>query len=59
VLIYAVDRGSAQHERAQRWPAQAFEAPAGVGFAWVALLGFVRITPALASSANRCSWLTH
>ena len=44
VLIHAVDRGSAQHERAQRWLADAFAAPAGVGFAWVALLGFVRIT---------------
>ena len=44
VLIYVADRGSPQHARAAQWLADAFEAPAGVGFAWVALLGFVRIT---------------
>jgi len=44
VLIHVADRGAAQHERAVRWLADAFDRPAGVGFAWVALLGFIRIT---------------
>ena len=44
VLIHVVDRGAAQHRRAVQWLADAFEQPSGVGFAWVVLLGFIRIT---------------
>jgi uncharacterized protein len=44
VLIYAVHRGAPQHARAVQWLAMAFDSAAGVGLAWVALLGFVRIT---------------
>ena len=44
VLINVAHIGAAQHHRAADWMADAFEQPAGVGFAWVALLGFVRIT---------------
>jgi len=44
VLIGAVNKSSAEHERAHAWVEQAFNASAGVGLAWVALLGFVRIS---------------
>ena len=43
VLIYAVNTDAPQHGVARAWMAAALAAPAGVGFAWVALLGFVRI----------------
>jgi uncharacterized protein len=44
ILVGAVNKASAEHETARRWLEAAFEAPAGVGLAWVALLGFLRIT---------------
>ena len=44
VLIKVTHAGADQHQRAVAWMADAFDEPAGVGFAWVALLGFVRIT---------------
>jgi toxin-antitoxin system PIN domain toxin len=44
VLINVAHVGAVQHRRAVDWMADAFDDPAGVGFAWVALLGFVRIT---------------
>ncbi|MFN0299157.1 MAG: type II toxin-antitoxin system VapC family toxin [Burkholderiales bacterium] len=43
VLLFASNQGSAQHDAARTWLESAFEEPAGVGFAWVALLGFVRL----------------
>lgn len=44
VLLGAVNQESAEHERARRWLESAFESPAGVGLAWVALLGFIRLS---------------
>ena len=44
VLIYAVNISSRQHRVAIEWLKAAFSEPAGVGLAWVALLGFLRIT---------------
>lgn len=43
VLLYAVNADSSQHALANAWMERAFAEPAGVGFAWVALLGFIRI----------------
>lgn len=43
VLLYAVNRSSAQHERARTWLDDALSGGASVGFAWVALLAFLRI----------------
>ena len=44
VLLGAVNEESAEHARARSWLEAAFEAPAGVGLAWVALLGFIRLS---------------
>jgi toxin-antitoxin system PIN domain toxin len=44
LLLYAADRQSPQHEAANRWLTEAFAAPAGVGFAWLALVGFIRLS---------------
>jgi uncharacterized protein len=44
VLVYAVNTAAPQHTAALRWLKEAFIAPAGVGFAWVSLLGFVRVS---------------
>ena len=38
VLLYATNKDSKQHGRARDWLEAAFEEPAGVGFAWAALL---------------------
>lgn len=43
VLLYAANADAPQHALARRWMITASAAPAGVGMAWVALLGFVRI----------------
>ena len=43
VLLYAVNADAPQHASARLWMLSALAAPAGVGMAWVALLGFVRI----------------
>ena len=44
ILIFAVNPDSPQHAAARRWLEDAYRDSAGVGFAWVAVLGFVRIT---------------
>ena len=44
VLLGAVNQESAEHERARGWLESAFQAPSGVGLAWVALLGFIRLS---------------
>lgn len=44
VLIKVAHAGADHHQLAVDWMADAFDQPAGVGFTWVALLGFVRIT---------------
>jgi len=44
VLLGAVNESSPEHETARTWLEAAFDAPAGVGLAWAAMLGFVRIS---------------
>lgn len=44
VLLYAVNADSPHQREAADWLEAAFAEPAGVGFAWVALLGFIRLT---------------
>lgn len=44
VLIYAVNTGAEQHDFARTWLHEAFAAPSGVALAWVALLGFLRVS---------------
>ncbi|MFZ0160180.1 MAG: type II toxin-antitoxin system VapC family toxin [Kineosporiaceae bacterium] len=44
VLIYAVNQESEEHEAARHWLDSALTGGARVGFAWVALLAFVRLT---------------
>jgi uncharacterized protein len=43
VLIYATNRDAPQQAVAAAWLEEAFNGPAGVGLAWAALLGFIRI----------------
>jgi toxin-antitoxin system PIN domain toxin len=43
VLIYAVNESSEMHERARSWLDTALNGDEQVGFAWVALLAFVRL----------------
>jgi toxin-antitoxin system PIN domain toxin len=44
ILIHAHNADSAVHERAQRWWDACLSGAEGVGLAWAAMLGFVRIT---------------
>jgi toxin-antitoxin system PIN domain toxin len=44
LLLYAVDAGSDRHEPARAWLEEVLSGAEEVGFAWVALLGFLRIT---------------
>ena len=43
VLLNAVNERLPQHSVAVNWLAEAYASPTGLGFAWVALLGFVRL----------------
>ena len=43
LLVYCVNDRSQFHRQAVRWLESAFNDSAGVGFAWLALIGFVRI----------------
>ena len=43
VLLYAVDTASAHHEAARSWLDDSLAGAEAVGFAWVALLAFMRI----------------
>jgi uncharacterized protein len=43
VLLYAVNRASAQHREARRWLDGALTGQEAVGFAWISLLAFLRI----------------
>ena len=43
VLLHAVHQESRQHAQARAWMEAAFASSEGIGFAWVALLGFVRL----------------
>lgn len=44
LLIYAVDESSPHHVRARSWLEQTLSGTEEVGFAWLALLGFIRIS---------------
>lgn len=44
VLIYAVNSADRHHDRASRWLTAALRGNDTIGFAWNALLGFVRIS---------------
>lgn len=44
VLVHAHNADSAVHQRARSWWDACLAGPEGVGLAWVALLGFIRIT---------------
>ncbi|MFN2321639.1 MAG: type II toxin-antitoxin system VapC family toxin [Trueperaceae bacterium] len=43
VLLYAVNGGSPQHDRAKRWLDDALSGDGRVGLPWLSLLAFVRI----------------
>jgi uncharacterized protein len=43
VLMYAVNGDSPQHDAARGWIEDAFARPAGIAFAWPALVGFLRL----------------
>lgn len=43
VLVYAVDSSSPFHRDASRWLDHSLAGSAPVGFAWLALVGFVRV----------------
>jgi uncharacterized protein len=44
VLVHAHNADSAHHTRARRWWDGCLAGPEGVGLAWAALLGFIRLT---------------
>lgn len=43
LLLYAINADSPQQPAAADWLQSAFAEPAGIGFAWVAVLGFIRL----------------
>jgi uncharacterized protein len=43
LLLYAIDEGSPKHRPARLWLEHTLSGTEEVGFAWLALLGFVRI----------------
>ena len=44
ILLYAVDTNSPQHARIRPWWESLLSSDEPIGFAWVALLGFLRIS---------------
>ena len=52
LLIYAVDETSPHHDRARRWLDAALSETEPVGFAWSALIGFVRLSTRAQILAN-------
>jgi len=44
LLLYAVNADSPQHAVARAWLEASFVRPAGIGLAWPALLGFLRLS---------------
>lgn len=44
LLLYAIDEGAPLHSRARPWLEETLSSTEEVGFAWVALLGFLRIS---------------
>ena len=55
LLIYTVDESSRHHARARSWLEQALSGSEEVGFAWLVLLGFLRIATNPAAFANALS----
>lgn len=44
LLLYAVNRDSRQHRAAKAWLEDVLSGDETVGFAWIVLLGFIRLT---------------
>jgi len=44
VLVYVINPDALQHVAARRWLEAAYCQPAGVGFSWAALAGFLRVS---------------
>lgn len=44
VLLYAVNQDSPHHVTACEWIESSFRRPEGIGFAWAAVLGFLRLS---------------
>lgn len=44
LLLYAIDEGAALHGKARPWLEETLSGTERVGFAWLVLLGFVRIS---------------
>jgi toxin-antitoxin system PIN domain toxin len=44
VLLYATNESMALHQRARHWVEDALNASEAIGFAWVVLLAFIRIS---------------
>lgn len=44
VLVHSVNEASPCRPQASQWLEQAFDSGGGVGFAWLALIGFIRIS---------------
>lgn len=69
VLVNSVNEFSAVRSQAANWLEKAFDSEAGIGFAWLAVVGFVRIstqrgilkTPLSPASALELmdAWLAH
>lgn len=55
LLIYAADESSSHHERARSWLELTLSGTEEVGFAWLVLLGFLRISTSPAAFANPLS----
>ncbi len=69
VFLYSVNPLSSHHKQAALWLGDAFDSAPGVGLAWLALIGFIRLStqpailPKPLSVANATSvvedWLLH
>lgn len=44
ILIYAVNRDADQHRKARNWLEQALSGSTEIGFAWIVILAFIRVT---------------
>ena len=44
ILIYAVNRDADQHRKARNWLEQALSGTTEIGFAWIVILAFIRVT---------------
>ncbi len=55
LLLYTADESSRHHARSRSWLEQALSDTEEVGFAWLVLLGFIRISTNPAAFANALS----